>query len=98
VNSDGNEDDDDNEADTGLGLHKIERMSHSIGFKPLEEVLAYIEQQGETTETDISLKHWCSLTERREEKLGNRLQSLIFLNNNFCVFPCCMPSVVYNQI
>jgi hypothetical protein len=35
VNLDDNEDDEDNEAGTGLGLHKMERMSHSIGVKPL---------------------------------------------------------------
>jgi hypothetical protein len=67
LNLDDNEDDD-NEAGTGLGLHKLERMSHSIGVKPLEGVLAYVEQQGETTDADISLRHWCSLTASKRRK------------------------------
>jgi hypothetical protein len=51
------EDDEDYDAGTGLGLDKMEIMHHSIGVKPLEGVLAYVEQQGETTDTNMSLRH-----------------------------------------
>jgi hypothetical protein len=55
----------------------MERMSHSKGFKALQVALAYVEQ-GETSAADATLP------QGREAKLGNKLQSLIFLNNNIC--------------
>lgn len=44
-----NEDDEDNTW-TGLGLDRMERISHSEGVKPLEEA-----QQGEAIFTDVML-------------------------------------------
>lgn len=67
MNLDDIEDNLDNEAGTGLGLHKIERMNHSIRVKPPDWVLACIEQ-GETTDTDMSLKHWCNFTTHKRRK------------------------------
>jgi hypothetical protein len=88
VNQDGNEDDEDTDVGTGLGLDKTERMiQYSKGVEALELTQAYVEQQGETAVTDVMLlRHWHVLTARKRSKAGKET-SLMFSNSNFCHLP-----------
>jgi hypothetical protein len=47
VNQDDNGDDEDSDAETGLGLDKMERMSHREGVNALQAALAYVETTGD---------------------------------------------------
>jgi hypothetical protein len=58
-------DGEDNDTGTGLVLDETKRISHCKGVKPLEAVLAYIKQQGETTDCDISFRLWCDLAAKK---------------------------------
>jgi hypothetical protein len=76
----------------------MERMSHSKGVKALEVALAYAEQQGETSATDVTLlRRRHDLTARkRSKKMGDKLHSFIFLNSNFSVLPYYILNVALN--
>jgi hypothetical protein len=71
-----------------LGLDKMEKMSNSKVVKALEAALAYPEQQGETTATDVMLlRRWCDLITRKRTKSGKQTSLTHFLNDNFCILP-----------
>jgi hypothetical protein len=54
-------------------------MSHSEGFKALEVVLAYVEQQGEATATGVMLlRCWCSFTTKKGGKAGKQISETHF--------------------
>jgi hypothetical protein len=96
LNRDDSKDDEGNDAGTGLGLDKMERMSHSKGVKALEAALAYFEQQGETTATGVTLLRYLHDPTART-KLGNKLQSLThLLSKNICILPYCTLNVAFN--
>uniref|UniRef100_K7GGY3 HTH CENPB-type domain-containing protein n=1 Tax=Pelodiscus sinensis TaxID=13735 RepID=K7GGY3_PELSI len=72
VNRDDNDNEDDEDEDTNDN-DKTERISHSEGVKALEAALAYVEQQGEATASDVMLlRRWRDLAARKRNKAGKQ--------------------------
>jgi hypothetical protein len=101
VNRHGNENDEDNDIGAGeaqLGLDKMEGMSKKV--KAPEVALAYDEQQGETTATDVTiLREWHDLSARNRSKAGKQTSiTHFFFNNNFSVLPYCILTICCTEL
>jgi hypothetical protein len=82
LNYDGCEDDEDNGAGTGLRLGRMERMNHNKGVKALEAALAFVEQEGEVTVTDVMLlRCWYDLTTGKSFAILNAKCCIYFIKN-----------------